>query len=542
MNTKINNLFDFRKHVSYLIGVDIGTHSLKVVGLKMGGRQLLSFCSIAELPSEHGAKEETELLKKILKDNNVSLKDTVLTFSGDTVAFRRAEIPSLPLAEITDALRWQEKDVFPFNAEDAYIAFELLEETQKEDGSKAMSFIFVAAAKEAMDNKVEAARSAGLKVMSVSMAPFGMENVLRLDQQMDKGKSVAVVDIGFKKTEVSIFRNNILQFVRHIPVGSEDITESMQRPISSNGDEIRLSRERAEAIKKSIGISYEESVIDEGVSSIQVLSLMRPILEQILKEIRRSIDYYLQEYGKKDEGMEIRLIGGGALLKNLDRYLGEELGVSVKLTELPRTVDVTRSDFKSSDSPLIAGLIGVMLGYRDKINLLPNKYETEKFESFGRMAVNAVSFIFTLILAGAFLLLRNETNDYRKKLNSLPYTVKDLVSVKDFQAKMAEREAFLSKISESDISIERVMKSLSNLIPKNIVLSSLSINTNTKTLDMNGTLYGPRSETEKILTKLTEDMEKSQEFRDAQVGSMQTQEKDQSGTESSAFTISCLMI
>ena len=537
MNIQLNKFFDFRKRISYLIGLEIGTYSLKVVGLKVRARPSLAFYSVIELPEKHNGSYVADAVKKVLKENGVSVKDTVLTFSDEAVAFRREEIPALPNSEIVGALRWQEKDTIPFNTENAYIGFKLLEEIHKEDGSKVIDVIFAAAAKEAMDNKVETARAANLSVMSVNMVPFGLENILKTDQETYKDKAVVVVDLGFKKTEISIYRNNALQFVRYIPLGSHNITEAMQGTLSSDDGDIQLSMERAEEIKKQLGIAYEEVTLEKGISSTQILSLMRPILEQLLKEIRRSIDYYIQEYGKKDEPVGVCLIGGGALLKNLDKYLSEELNLPIKLMSIPKSIDTSRVNFKPEDTPLIVGLIGIVLGYRDNINLLPHTYETEKIESLSRVMVNIVSMVVCLVLAGSFLFIRSQINDYKNKLKRLPFAANTLASVRDLQTKIVEREVFLAKIKESDVNMEHLMKVLSNIIPQNVVLEGLSLNPKTKTLDMRGIFYGPKNDAEKILTKFTEDLEKAKEFKDAQLSSLQSQAQAAKEGETSHFEI-----
>lgn len=521
----------------HLIGIDIGSFTLKVVGLRTGKYPAVSFYSIVRIPEGCDEKTIAESIQKVLREKNVSVRDTVLTFTGEPTIIRRMALPHVARNEVVDALKWQMKDIIAYDVERAALDFELLGEAQKEDGSKIMDLLVVAASRDGIDKNVRILKEASLNAISITASPFALKNILRIDRDIDSSKAIAVVDIGYKKTEVSIFRNKALEFVRYVPVGSGDITDAMTGSSTlSNGGE-GLSKDEAEKLKIRLGISYdEEPAGEEGIASRQIVSLERPVLERLSKEIKRSMDYYTKEYGV--EGISrVYLVGGGALLKNLDRFLSEELNAQVKLMKPPGSIDISRARLLDEDAPSILSSIGAALGYKDCPNLLPREYRIEKIEFIEKISLRVTAIIVGVILLASFSFIKFRVDDYSNRLKNATLQKNILNQIKDLQDRVVERSTFLAQARMSEISLEYIMKEMSNIVPSDVVLDSLVVNQKSKTLDMKGIVYEPRGLAEDILTKVMEAIERSKYFRDAQLASVQG---TATGREpSSSFEMSC---
>lgn len=523
---------------SHIIGIDLGRSSIKIAGIKMKQPPAMSFYSVTDLTEGYNETSASETIKNVLKDNGIYSKDAVLIFTDESVIFRRAELPHMPAGEILEALRWKEKEAIPFDIKDAAIGFEILEEIRRDDGSKFMELIFVATVKDVMNKKIELLKACGLSVLAVNMSPFGIENLIKIDGSIDVSKIIMVVDVGYRRTEFSIFRNKTLEFVRSIPIGSHNITEAIAAGdlLTEAGDEVKFSKTEAEKIKRDIGIAYEEVMLSKGVTSTQVISLMRPVLEQLSKEARRSTEYFLQEYGSENDIVEAYITGGGSRMKNLDRYLTEELGMAVKRMNLPDIINTAQVIVKDEDRAVISPLVGSVLGYQRRANLLPHEYRMEKVEFIEKISLRMITVIVAVLLAVSFLFIKFRVDDYKNRLKTIPYQKNVLSSVKDLQDRVNERENLETRIEMSEVKIERIMKDLSNLIPQGVMLKNLSIDKG-KMLNMKGVFYGPRASAEGVLTKFMESLEKSINFRDAQLSSVQaaTDTKE----EASNFDINC---
>ena len=70
----------------------------------------------------------SEILKALVKEVGLKTRKVNLTVSGSGVQMKRISVPSLPKAELKEAVRWEMKDHLPFPVETAEIDFHILNE------------------------------------------------------------------------------------------------------------------------------------------------------------------------------------------------------------------------------------------------------------------------------------------------------------------------------------------------------------------------------------------------------------------------------
>lgn len=532
----IHTILNLTRSRPYLVGVDIGSATVKVAALRIADHPVLVFADAAELPPGCDDAYIADAIKKIIASHDAISKDAALTFTDDSLTIRRIEIPHVAQGEVADALRWQARDLVHFDIEKAVIDFETLAEIQKDDNSKFTELIFVAVSRDAIDRRVKIIKDAGLVPVAINAAPFGIEKVVKIHEDAACSGTVVIVDIGSRKTEVSVCKDRRLEFFRMIPVGSWHITDAMTKPLASRGDAPVFTAEEAERVKREAGIPYETLTFANGTLSIEVLSLIRAVLERLSREVRRSIDYYTATYGREDIGA-VYLVGGGAQLKNLERYLADELKLPVKRMAVPAPITAASSAAGRYDGCAFIPLLGVILSYAKRPNLLPREYRAEKIEFIERISLRMTAVIAACILFVSFLFINLVVGDYRNRLAAVKSQKTVLIQVKDLQERAAEREAFLARVGVTDAPFEPIMKELSNAIPPRVVLESLDIDRQGKVMNMRGTVHEPKGVAQRTLTAFMEAMERSGYFRDAQLVSIQGKEGGKE--EMATFDISC---
>ncbi len=91
------------------IGLDIGSHSIKLVGLKMTSKgPFLTCVGVKEIPPDsdkEGINAVSEILRALVKEVGLKTKKVNLTVSGSGVHIKRISIPSLPKNELKEAIR-----------------------------------------------------------------------------------------------------------------------------------------------------------------------------------------------------------------------------------------------------------------------------------------------------------------------------------------------------------------------------------------------------------------------------------------------------
>src|SRR4030042_5756178 len=130
-----------------IIGLDIGSHSIKLVGLKMTSKgPFLTCMGMKEIPpgtDKEDVDKLSQILKALLEEVGLKTKKVNLTVSGSGVHIKRISIPSLPKNELKEAVRWEIQAQLPFPVETAQVDFYILNE-YVEDNVKKLDLVVVA--------------------------------------------------------------------------------------------------------------------------------------------------------------------------------------------------------------------------------------------------------------------------------------------------------------------------------------------------------------------------------------------------------------
>ncbi len=176
------------------------------------------------------------------------------------------------------------------------------------------------------------------------------------ERQMENG--VAVVDIGAATTGVAIYEENDLQYVGVVPVGSNNITNDLAVLLAIDteiaeeikrrfvtGDFVSSDDEPVVIRWKGKELRFERDQIDEVVQA-----RLDEILDLVRKELKRA--HYEQ---RLPEG--VVLTGGGARMRDIDKFVRATLGMSVKIGVPSGLTGVA----ESIEKPEYAAAVGLML-------------------------------------------------------------------------------------------------------------------------------------------------------------------------------------
>jgi Tfp pilus assembly PilM family ATPase len=82
------------------IGLDIGSHSIKLIGLKTTSKgPFITYVGMKEIPpgtDKEDVDKLSQILKALFKEAGLATKKVRLTVSGSGVHFKRISIPLLP--------------------------------------------------------------------------------------------------------------------------------------------------------------------------------------------------------------------------------------------------------------------------------------------------------------------------------------------------------------------------------------------------------------------------------------------------------------
>jgi type IV pilus assembly protein PilM len=492
--------------MSEIIGLDIGSHSIKLVSLKMTSKgPFLACLGMKEIPPNSDKEDVntfSETLRSLVSEVGLKTKKVNLVVSGSGVQIKRISVPSLPKAELKEAVRWEIKDHLPFPVETGQIDFHILNE-YVEDNVKKLDLITVACPKHLVDRTLSIAEKAGLQPIHLDVAPFALWNALSAWDRIKKEETVALIDLGAEKTGIYIFKDGLLQFSREVTPAGADITKAIVEGIGSVGEPGRLY-EQAENIKREIGIPSEpsqERMSDKSTSLSKISFLVRPVLERLAAEIGRSLDYYRSQFNEERID-RILLTGGGANLKNIVSYLANELRLPVehfnpfKSPQPPFTkggrggilFDSKKIDAQLLDQVGSVFTIAVGLGFTEpkRIELLPAEEPFLSKVQIGKLipilAPLIMFFIFLAIIwhtNGQVTALQKERDVKLASLDTLQAKLK-LLKEKDLQVKQ-KLSQFPSPMIVS-VPYRDILREFNDILPDNVTLTLLSVQSKGKSL------------------------------------------------------------
>ena len=211
-------------------------------------------------------------------------------------------------------------------------------------------------------------------IETVKLIPTALASarVVLTEQQKDNG--VAVVDLGASTTSVAVFMDGFLQHYSVLNIGANNITNDLAIGLAINpkvAEEIKLRYVTAdfpESDKKIVTKIGDETVI---FTKDEVNQIVRERLIDIFEHVEKILKQagYAQ---KLPEGLVI--VGGGAMMRNLDKFVKDILGMAVRIGSVTEKMSGV---FDLVDNPKYMTAVGLaLLMHDDEVMMDESSEET----------------------------------------------------------------------------------------------------------------------------------------------------------------------
>jgi type IV pilus assembly protein PilM len=306
------------------VGLDLGHHSLKAVQLERSPSGW-KVTQAASIPTPEDAIKDgvvtdplsvTAALKALLRENRINASSAHIAVAGGSVVVRQVRMPRMAEATLRKSIKFEASRYVPSSVEDSYVEFEIVGPADDNQ----MDVLMVAAPREIVESRVQACEAAGLQVESVDVEAFALYRALIVaDEQSDwTEKTLAIVNIGSSMTNMSVVTGGSFAMTRSIPNGGHTLTDALK-------SYFKLSWEDAEAGKSQLDL---RDLLDENKPKENPpLRVLQPHLDDLVREIRRSLNYYQSQQTdtSKNPVSRILVTGGGAKLNGVTQYLSHKL-------------------------------------------------------------------------------------------------------------------------------------------------------------------------------------------------------------------------
>jgi type IV pilus assembly protein PilM len=344
-----------------LIGIDIGSHSIKVVDIDESTKgMVLKNFGVIELPPDsivEGSIKEMEIvssaLKNLLKNLKIKNKNVATSISGYSVIVKKITIPKREEGGLEKSIQSEAEQYIPFDINDVNLDFQILpsekEGAEEEEKEELMDVLLVAAKKDMVEEYISLLHLTDLNPMVLDIDAFALQNAFEISNHEQSGCH-ALVNIGAQQLTINVIKDGASIFTRDSSYGGSQITSGIQQKLN-------ISYQEAEMIK--LGAKPLET---EG----------KPIIEEIFsstvtkwaQEVKRALDFVATTF--IDIKVEnVLLSGGSSLIKGFSKYLGMETGLKIEMLNPFGNLEIKEKLFDANylnyHAPMAAISIGLAL-------------------------------------------------------------------------------------------------------------------------------------------------------------------------------------
>ena len=365
------------------VGLDIGSHSVKVVELTRAGKAMkLSRYAVVELAPRTVVDGEV-----VNRDHLVSTIGDAITkagikpravnsaVSGRSVIVRRIPMEKMTEAQARQAIHWEAEQHISFRVDEVSIDFKIINE---EAGPGQMEVLLVAAKKEVIHLHRGIIQGAGLRTASVDLEQFALLRAYQFAYNPSEEECVTILNIGADNTNLVIAKNGIPSFNRDLAIGGTRFVEAVQRFLG-------FDYETAEGVLRGN--------LPEGVSADDVKNAVSSVIQELSTSVRRSFISF-QASGESTRIDKMYISGGCSLMPDLASILSEQHGLPVERFSPFRNIQVEAGLVSEEEQPSLDALLSVATGLALRgfvpgdmdINILP---EEEKQKTKASAATEA---------------------------------------------------------------------------------------------------------------------------------------------------------
>lgn len=336
-----------------VFAIDLGSHTTKAVHLqRRGGKLCLVDYAVVNAPQGEKALSVEQLsdhLRQVCDafDGGRPKQATVAIGVGDSL-FRQVEVPMMPVSDLRLMLRFNAKTYLQQDLPDhvfdcCYVqsrSSTAAEGTRHAGAAQKHKALVGGARRRTLEDLEAGLRGAGLTAEAVVPGFVGPANAFEIaEPEVFARDVVALVDIGFRHTAITIMSSGEIMLNRVVGLGGERLTLGLSEAMN-------ISYLEAENIK--LGMAGE------------VQTTLESLVNPIGRELRASIDFYENQHDKTVT--QVLVCGGTAQSELLRQCLQAELMVPCHQWTPTRAMEMALSPRKMGEVEQMAAQLTVAIG------------------------------------------------------------------------------------------------------------------------------------------------------------------------------------
>lgn len=327
----------FSKESKSVLGVDIGTSSLKVVQLRREkGRVVLETYGAIALGPYAGveigratslpAEKLAEALKDVIREANVTTQDAAIAIPYSSSLVSIIKLPATVEKQLAQVVPIEARKYIPVPISEVLLDWFVVSDAKRPSADGKIELLLVAIHNDTIAKFRSIASQAALQP-----GFFEIEVFSSVRAALDHGLApVAVIDFGAATTKFYVVERGLIRESHIINHGSQDLTLNASRALG-------IPVAQAEERKRKYGLTGEGPAAQPGASlppgqaGEDLKKSFELSLAPIVAELSRTIAAWEQRNNQALSGLV--LTGGGAGLRGLQSFMQSKIANEIRLAD-----------------------------------------------------------------------------------------------------------------------------------------------------------------------------------------------------------------
>ena len=389
-------------------------------------------------------------LQEIVKEWKPSTTEVVCVLPSHTV-FTRAvplDVPGGAAGKVDAVVKFEAHQNIPFPLEEVVWDYVVMGET----ATGAVNVVFLAVKTDILEAICKSVSSAGLKVLSVTVAPMALYDAFRHTELAKSEAPTVLLDLGSRTTNLVIAAPGSF-FSRSIPSGGLAVTSAIAKDIHADMEEA----EHIKITRGSVGLGPGFEPPADPVEA-NLARISRQTLLKMQADISRSLGYYRTTLGGKDPAV-ILLTGGTASMPYLSEFIQEKLQKETGFFNPMEGVSVSEkaSSFVESHpnnmGELVGGALELLPNSRTIISLLPPSVAKKEALAKRLPYLVTAGIVFLGTLVAWYLYAVNVTKLTTQKTEEITQRYRQQAAVSDKILELQKKQEEITRTGNELLSV-----------------------------------------------------------------------------------------
>ena len=338
----------FSSKSNRVVGIDIGTSSIKVVELEQGrGGKKMQLSNYAYFYNQEQDSpyynafnvqytDIVDVLRKIFKGAGIVEKKVFVSIPLPLSFFTMFSLPKMKASEIEKSIQFEAKKFIPIPIDEVHFDWSIVKHMSRNNEQK---ILMVAVPNDIILKYYTIIKSLGLNLQGIETESFSLSRSL-IGEYKD---ATMILDIGTRITNILIVEQKLVGVHYHSSVSLMRINESLAKRMS-------ISYERAYKILTEQGLQQSDNI----------KSTIESILSELVLEMKKTNEEYISQGGNGIN--RVVLSSDGVKIPGIIPYVQSSLNVDVQAVNAFKSNSIkTPINLKSSPQVDLSVAIGLAM-------------------------------------------------------------------------------------------------------------------------------------------------------------------------------------